>query len=64
VVRALVLSLPSKANRVRLFIVDGIISLPIAIAGFFILPDVPEITKAWYLSEEVCATHAPCTIKG
>ncbi|PMD30171.1 MFS general substrate transporter [Hyaloscypha variabilis F] len=35
-----------------LFIVDGIISLPIAITGFFVLPDVPETTKAWYLSEE------------
>jgi hypothetical protein len=41
------------ADRSRLFIVDGIISLPIAIAGFFVLPDVPETTKAWYLSEEV-----------
>jgi sugar phosphate permease len=33
-----------------LFIVDGIISLPIAISGFFLLPDVPEITRAWYFS--------------
>ena len=32
-----------------LFLVDGIISLPIAIAGFFVLPDVPEICRAWYL---------------
>ncbi|KAL9111893.1 MAG: hypothetical protein Q9227_003743 [Pyrenula ochraceoflavens] len=32
-----------------LFIVDGIISLPIALAGFVILPDVPENTKAFYL---------------
>ena len=53
-----------NANHDRLFIVDGIISLPIAIAGFFILPDVPEITKVWYLSEEVCAAHATCTVKG
>jgi MFS transporter, ACS family, pantothenate transporter len=40
-------------DSTRLFIVDGIISLPIAISGFFILPDVPEITRAWYLSKEV-----------
>lgn len=26
------------------------ISLPIAIAGFFMLPDVPEITEVWYFS--------------
>lgn len=33
-----------------LFIVDGIISLPIALSGFFLLPDVPEITRVWYFS--------------
>jgi MFS transporter, ACS family, pantothenate transporter len=38
-----------------LFIVDGIISLPIAVAGFFLLPDVPEITKAFYLKPEEVA---------
>jgi ACS family pantothenate transporter-like MFS transporter len=52
------------ANHDRLFIVDGIISLPIALAGFFILPDVPEITRVWYLSEEVCVAHATYAIKG
>ncbi|KAJ5770085.1 uncharacterized protein N7511_002136, partial [Penicillium nucicola] len=36
-----------------LFIIDGVISLPIAISGFFILPDVPEISNPWYLSQEV-----------
>ncbi|KAF2156308.1 MFS general substrate transporter [Myriangium duriaei CBS 260.36] len=35
-----------------LFIVDGIISLPVAIGGYFMLPDVPETTRAWYLTEE------------
>ncbi|KAL5380619.1 hypothetical protein DPSP01_007683 [Paraphaeosphaeria sporulosa] len=35
-----------------LFIVDGVISLPIAIAGFWFIPDVPEIAKPWYLTEE------------
>jgi MFS transporter, ACS family, pantothenate transporter len=36
-----------------LFIIDGVISLPIAIAGYFVLPDVPEICRAPYLSKEV-----------
>ncbi|KAK5996396.1 Pantothenate transporter liz1 [Cladobotryum mycophilum] len=35
-----------------LFIVNTVISLPIAIAGYFMIPDVPEITRAWYLSEQ------------
>ncbi|KAL2848597.1 major facilitator superfamily domain-containing protein [Aspergillus pseudodeflectus] len=35
-----------------LFIIDGVISLPIAIAGFFVLPDVPEISNPWYLTEK------------
>ncbi|PGH19020.1 hypothetical protein AJ79_00054 [Helicocarpus griseus UAMH5409] len=34
-----------------LFIINTVISLPIAILGFFFLPDIPEITKAWYLTE-------------
>ncbi|KAL3478541.1 major facilitator superfamily domain-containing protein [Aspergillus californicus] len=34
-----------------LFIIDGVISLPIAILGFIVLPDVPEISNPWYLSE-------------
>lgn len=38
-----------------LFIVDGIISLPIALAGFFVLPDVPEISKPFYLTKEEVA---------
>ncbi|OOF91882.1 hypothetical protein ASPCADRAFT_176458 [Aspergillus carbonarius ITEM 5010] len=32
--------------------IDGIISIPVAISGFFILPDVPEISNPFYLSEE------------
>ncbi|KAL2871159.1 major facilitator superfamily domain-containing protein [Aspergillus lucknowensis] len=35
-----------------LFVIDGVISLPIAIAGFFVLPDVPEISNPWYLTEK------------
>ena len=39
-------------NR-RLFLVDGIISLPIALAGFLFIPDVPETSRAFYLNEDV-----------
>ncbi|KAK7695529.1 hypothetical protein QCA50_000165 [Cerrena zonata] len=35
-----------------LFIIDGVITLPIALYGFLIFPDVPATTKAFYLSEE------------
>ncbi|KAL0582005.1 hypothetical protein V5O48_000063 [Marasmius crinis-equi] len=35
-----------------LFIIDGIITLPIAFYGFFVFPDVPAVTKAFYLSDE------------
>jgi ACS family pantothenate transporter-like MFS transporter len=38
-----------------LFIIDTVISLPVAIAGFFILPDLPEITRAWYFSKDEIA---------
>jgi ACS family pantothenate transporter-like MFS transporter len=38
-----------------LFIVDGIITLPVALLGYFVLPDVPEIAKPWYLSKEEVA---------
>ncbi|THV04489.1 MFS general substrate transporter [Dendrothele bispora CBS 962.96] len=38
-----------------LFVVDGIISLPVALAGFFVLPDVPEISKPFYLTPEQVA---------
>ncbi|CAK7204780.1 hypothetical protein SEUCBS139899_007540 [Sporothrix eucalyptigena] len=38
-----------------LFIIDSVISLPIAVAGFFMLPDVPEITRAWYFSADEIA---------
>lgn len=35
-----------------LFIINTVISLPIALAGFFVFPDVPEICRAWYLTED------------
>ena len=37
----------------RLFLVDGIISLPIALAGFLFIPDVPETSRAFYLNKDV-----------
>jgi len=35
-----------------LFVIDGIITLPIAFYGFLVFPDVPSTTKAFYLTEE------------
>ncbi|KAI1612754.1 major facilitator superfamily domain-containing protein [Exophiala viscosa] len=35
-----------------LFIMDGIISIPIAIWGFFAIPDLPHTTKAFYWTKE------------
>ncbi|KAH9927165.1 MFS general substrate transporter [Epithele typhae] len=35
-----------------LFIIDGVITLPIALYGFLMFPDVPTTTKAFYLSDE------------
>ncbi|KAH7168382.1 major facilitator superfamily domain-containing protein [Fusarium sp. MPI-SDFR-AT-0072] len=34
------------------FLIDGIITLPVAIFGFFFFPDVPEYTDASYLSDK------------
>jgi ACS family pantothenate transporter-like MFS transporter len=34
------------------FIIDGIITMPIAIVGFLYFPDTPELTKAPFLSKE------------
>ncbi|KAH8898438.1 major facilitator superfamily transporter [Thozetella sp. PMI_491] len=33
------------------FLIDGVITLPIAIMGFLYFPDIPETTKAPYLSQ-------------
>ncbi|CAN8105286.1 unnamed protein product [Discula destructiva] len=38
-----------------LFIINTVISLPIALAGFFFFPDVPETCRAFYLSKEEIA---------
>lgn len=40
-----------KAGWQWLFVMDGVISLPICAAGFFMIPDLPENTRAFYLSE-------------
>jgi ACS family pantothenate transporter-like MFS transporter len=38
-----------------LFIVDGVISLPVAVLGFFCLPDMPWNSKPFYLTEKEVA---------
>ncbi|KAF2874279.1 major facilitator superfamily domain-containing protein [Massariosphaeria phaeospora] len=35
-----------------LFVIDGIISLPIALAGFAIFPGLPSSARPWWLTEE------------
>ncbi|KAJ2969937.1 hypothetical protein NQ176_g8418 [Zarea fungicola] len=34
-----------------LFIIDGVITIPVAIYGFIFFPDTPQTTKAFYLTE-------------
>ncbi|OOQ91738.1 putative vitamin H transporter [Penicillium brasilianum] len=34
-----------------LFIIDGCISIPIAIAGFFLFPGIPQSPRVWWLTE-------------
>ncbi|KAF1915282.1 major facilitator superfamily domain-containing protein [Ampelomyces quisqualis] len=41
-----------RAGWQWLFIVCGIISLPIAFLGFWCIPDFPETSKAFYITEE------------
>jgi len=38
-----------------LFIMDGVISLPVALAGFYFIPDVPETSRARYFTKEEIA---------
>lgn len=42
---------------------DGVISLPVAAASFFMIPDYPEISRVWYLNEGV-STKLPIWIGG
>jgi ACS family pantothenate transporter-like MFS transporter len=41
-----------KAGWQWLFVMDGIISTPICLAGYFLIPDLPENTRAFYLTDE------------
>jgi ACS family pantothenate transporter-like MFS transporter len=41
-----------KAGWQWLFIMDGVISLPICLLGFFLIPDLPENSRAFYLTED------------
>lgn len=41
-----------KAGWQWLFIMDGLISLPICLAGFFLIPDLPENTRVFYLTKD------------
>lgn len=34
------------------FIIDGVISLPIALSGFFLIPGLPTSPRIWWLKEE------------
>ncbi|MCJ1401789.1 hypothetical protein MMC11_005006 [Xylographa trunciseda] len=38
-----------------LFIMDGVISMPVALAGYYFLPDLPETSRARYFSPEEIA---------
>ena len=40
-----------------LFIIDSVITFPIALYGFIVFPDVPATTTAFYLSEEASKIH-------
>lgn len=41
-----------KAGWQWLFIMDGLISLPICLAGYFLIPDLPENSRAFYLDAD------------
>jgi len=41
-----------KAGWQWLFIMDGVISTPICLAGFFMIPDSPENTRAFYITPD------------
>jgi hypothetical protein len=39
-------------RRRWVFIIDGVISLPIALAGYFFFPGIPTSPRIWWLKEE------------
>jgi hypothetical protein len=47
-------SIPIRSRSKRFPVINGIISLPIAILAYFFLPDTPGTAKAsWLFSERV-----------
>jgi hypothetical protein len=51
-IRLLVAQETDSRSTTPRFIIDGIITLPIAFYGFLIFPDLPATTSAFYLTEE------------
>jgi hypothetical protein len=47
-------------HDLRLFVIDGAISLPIVVAGFFLFPDFPHNTHTWYINENVRVNFIHC----
>jgi ACS family pantothenate transporter-like MFS transporter len=43
----------TNLGNFRLFIIDGVISLPIAFASFYFLPDTPNTNRGSYFTEAV-----------
>lgn len=44
------------------FIIDGIITMPVAVYGYVFFPDLPETTKAFYLKpheKEIAVSRLP-----
>lgn len=55
----------SLTDSFRLFIIDGVISLPVAIAGFWLIPDIPETSRIWYLtSAEIACAQRRMELEG
>lgn len=50
--------IPKKNTGRWLFIIDSVITFPIALYGFLVFPDVPATTTAFYLSEEVSKVNS------
>jgi sugar phosphate permease len=46
-----------------LFIVCGVISLPIAFLGYFFIPDFPETTRAFYITKEEAENRRKSLLK-
>jgi MFS transporter, ACS family, pantothenate transporter len=39
------------AHRRWLFVIDGIITIPVALSGFLLFPGIPDSPKAFFLTE-------------